>query len=139
MMTLLQRILTWILLYFLLTFHVCDIVVYLCCSSRINWHPLYIVPLKLLCTHRQSVYIHVGACVHILSYILTQYVSYILWEWIYRYSKAMECCFLDIYVYKSCWYTVYTHVYVWVLNGNLLHWAKCCPYWNMVHCHGRCM
>ena len=54
--------------------HVCDIVWTLLQLSR-KLASLSIVPLKLLCTHRQkSVFIHVGACVHILSYILTQYV-----------------------------------------------------------------
>ena len=91
--------------------------------------PLYIVPLKLLCTHRSKcIYIHVGACVHILWYILTQYVSKIYCGSGHRNIQRQWNVALQIYMYiNSVDITVHTHVYVWVLNGNLLHLAKCCP------------
>lgn len=65
-------------------------------------------------------------CTYTLIYSPTVCLQDTLWEWTERYSKAMKCCSLDIYVYNSVDITVHTHVYVWVLNG-ILHLAKCCP------------
>lgn len=93
---------------------------------------LYIVPLKLLCTHRQKcIYTCWGMCTYTLVY--THTVCLIYCGSVYIDTQRQCNVALWIYMYiNSVDMAVYTHVHGWVLNGNLLHLAKCCPYWNIV-------